>query len=197
MSSNQGGGSSIADQQRQMAEIVNAQLNQEKALYEQLSAPFPLDAMSADTSRGFALTSIKAQYVVERLNTVLGIGGWRLSGTYEVTKDSSGNEVGVLFHGELSARIGQRTHTIPTVGYSESKRNKGDQYKGAKTDALSKAASYLGVGNEVFKGLVDPADLQVGDSGSYKGNGVASKTKASFGKAMNKKNDSNKAFDPF
>ena len=34
-----------------------------------LRASFPLEALSADTSRGFELTSIKAAFVVERLNT--------------------------------------------------------------------------------------------------------------------------------
>ena len=44
-----------------------------------LRAPFPAEALSADTSRGFELTSIKAAYVVERLNQVFGPCGcgWR------------------------------------------------------------------------------------------------------------------------
>jgi hypothetical protein len=193
--SNNNTGSAVADQQRQMAQLVKDQMDQERSIYEQLSVPFGPEALSADTSRGFALTSIKAQYVIERLNTVLGIGGWRLEGNYEVTKDADGKEMGVLFHGQLSARIGNRMHTVPTVGYSEAKRNKGDQYKGAKTDALSKAASYLGVGNEVFKGLVDPTNLQHGESRSS--NGAMPKAKSSFGKTMNKKTEDSSKFDPF
>ena len=44
-----------------------------------LRAPFPVEALSADTSRGFELTSIKAAFVVERLNEVFGPcgAGWR------------------------------------------------------------------------------------------------------------------------
>lgn len=44
-----------------------------------IQAPFPPEALSSDTSRGFALTSIKALFVIERLNQVFrpcGIG-WR------------------------------------------------------------------------------------------------------------------------
>jgi hypothetical protein len=44
-----------------------------------LRAPFPPEALSTHTSRGFELTSIKAAYVIERLNEVFstcGIG-WR------------------------------------------------------------------------------------------------------------------------
>jgi hypothetical protein len=48
-----------------------------------LKARFPAEALSADTSRGFELTSIKAAYVVERLNEVFGLcgTGWRRVGT--------------------------------------------------------------------------------------------------------------------
>jgi hypothetical protein len=44
-----------------------------------LKSPFPSEALSADTSRGFELTSIKAAYVIERLNDVFGLcgTGWR------------------------------------------------------------------------------------------------------------------------
>ena len=56
-----------------------------------LKARFPAEALSADTSRGFELTSIKAAYVVERLNEVFGLcgTGWRYvhSPFEEVTTD--------------------------------------------------------------------------------------------------------------
>jgi hypothetical protein len=44
-----------------------------------IQAPFPPEALSADTSRGFELTSIKAAFVIERLNQVFGPCGigWR------------------------------------------------------------------------------------------------------------------------
>jgi hypothetical protein len=44
-----------------------------------LKSLFPPEALSADTSRGFELTSIKAAFVVERLNEVFGSYGvdWR------------------------------------------------------------------------------------------------------------------------
>jgi hypothetical protein len=44
-----------------------------------LRAPFPAEALKPDTSRGFELTSIKAAYVIERLNGVFGPCGigWR------------------------------------------------------------------------------------------------------------------------
>lgn len=50
-----------------------------KTLYERLSAPMPPEALHEDSSRGFALTSIRAGYVIERLNLVFGLlgHGWR------------------------------------------------------------------------------------------------------------------------
>ena len=44
-----------------------------------LRAPLPAEALTPDTSRGFELTSIKAAYVIERLNDVFGTCGvgWR------------------------------------------------------------------------------------------------------------------------
>ena len=44
-----------------------------------LKAPFPPEALSSDISHGFELTSIKAAFVIERLNEVFGPCGvgWR------------------------------------------------------------------------------------------------------------------------
>ena len=52
-------------------------LNQDQV--QALWSPFPPEALSKDTSRGFELTSIKAAYVIERLNEVFGLCGvgWR------------------------------------------------------------------------------------------------------------------------
>ena len=55
-------------------------LNQDQL--QAIKAPFPPEALSSDTSRGFELTSIKAAFVIERLNDVLGPCGigWRYVG---------------------------------------------------------------------------------------------------------------------
>ena len=45
-------------------------LNQDQI--KAIKAPFPTEALSADTSRDFELTSIKAAFVIERLNGVFG-----------------------------------------------------------------------------------------------------------------------------
>ena len=120
------------------------------AIYEGLKKPFPKEALSTDSSRGFDLTSVKAQYVVERLNEVVGVNNWRHTGVYELV------EGGVLFKGQLIISNGQDGTVREAVGFSQIKRNVGDAYKGAKTDSLSKCASQFGLANEIFKGNVAP-----------------------------------------
>lgn len=130
-------------------------IRDEKEVYEALSAPFPPEAMNKDSSRGFALTSVKAQYVVERLNDVLGVMSWTFGGDFKET------EKGVLYMGALVITINGKQNRHFAPGYAEfgPKKLVGDVYKSAHTDSLSKCASKFGVGNDVFKGLVDPNNL--------------------------------------
>lgn len=48
-------------------------------IFRQLTEPIPEEALSTDEGRGFPLTSIKAAYILERLNQVFGLlgYGWR------------------------------------------------------------------------------------------------------------------------
>lgn len=128
----------------------------ERAIYEALKADFPKEAFSKDTSRGFALTSVKAQYVVERLNDVLGFMNWSHGGEHKLTDDGSG----VLFHGALVVSINGKQNRFFSTGYAKLGKNLGDAYKSAKTDSLSKAASQIGVANDTFKGLIDPETFE-------------------------------------
>lgn len=131
-----------------MTKLTNTQI------YEKLSAPFPIEAYSVDSSRGFDLSSLKAQYIVERFNEVLGIGFWKLEGEFkEAGKD-------ILYFGTLSVFINGDWSGHSGVGHSLGKRNLGDTYKSAQTDAMSKLGSKFGVGNDSFKGLVDPRQIK-------------------------------------
>lgn len=127
-----------------------------KSIYQKLTEPFPKEAYTVLYRTGKELTSIKAQYIVERLNEVFGLGGWRFDGEWKEEND------GILFFGELTYSIEDSkgeirsfsTGLIPGFSDGGKDKDRGDAYKGARTDALSKAASQLGVGNDVFKGLV-------------------------------------------
>lgn len=131
-----------------------------KDIYEKLKAPFPREAYEEDKSRGFKMTSVKAQYIVERLNDVLGLGAWKLEGEFEKCNS------GALFHGKLTIKIDDHLIEVENTGFSPVNTNKknnnvGDVYKGARTDCLSKCCSWIGIANDVYKGKVNP-------DGSYK-----------------------------
>jgi hypothetical protein len=159
-----------------------------------LKAPFPAEALSADTSRGFELTSIKAAYVIERLNEVFGLcgTGWRYvhspfeeekgvevvtevalqyrcqeGGTHPITWDGSGWAYRTDATQDWSEPIfacGGHAVGRGAVPYTDAR-------KSAVTDGLTKAASMLGIGHEVFKGLVrvgvkiEPRNMPKGGNG--------------------------------
>lgn len=147
-------------------EPENPTLKSWDEIYKGLTAPFPAEALSTDNSRGFALTSIKAQYLVERLNEAVGVGNWRHIGTYEKLEGHDD----ILFMGKLVIWSKEGANEQLGVGSSNSKKL-GDAYKGAKTDSLSKCGSLFGLGNAVFKGLVTPP----GGKSSSKSSGKLSK----------------------
>lgn len=128
-------------------------LTKRTEIYTKLSAPFPDEAYGADTSRGTILTSLKAQYIVERLNEVLGLGNWRIEGDWKDVAD------GILFIGELTCQLDAETviSTGPVAGFgSDNLASSGDAYKSARTECMSKAASLLGIGNDMYKGKIAP-----------------------------------------
>lgn len=161
----------------------------EGQIYQELIKDFPPSALSIDTSRGFALTSIDGQHVVERLNEVFGPDGW--TATYDVIKEDI-SEIVIkckLYSGPGNENLWSR-EGFGGVS-NQKKRNsdawvKGwaDMYKGAMTNSLCKAASHLGVGNTVYKGLGGANNKSHGSakqnnvSPSYSGAG-ASKPKSS------------------
>lgn len=122
-------------------------------LRKELRKPFPKEAIRA-VPGGAKLTSVKSMYVIERLNDVFGLCGWEL--VYEVAHQ---DEEEVVVHGCI---------TIPEYGLStpmqyggEARRIKTytksweNTYKGAVTSLIGKCASFLEVGIDVFKGLVE------------------------------------------
>ena len=117
----------------------------------QLREPLPTEAVKQHPTKTY-LSSIKAIYVVERLNKVFGIGKW----TSKVEKESV-NENGMV--------VVKLIFQIPEYGIyhecyggndngGENSKNfdLGDAFKGATTDALTKICSFLEIGIDVFKG---------------------------------------------
>ncbi len=123
---------------------------------------FPAEALSKDTSRGFELTSIKAMYVILRLNDVFGITGWGYEFTEPQERDGEYfTKVTLKIYNE------NETHSITQYGGKKVVRNNiTDAYKSAITDGLTKCASILGIGHKVFKGEVKAGQAQETQSSS-------------------------------
>lgn len=111
-----------------------------------LKEPLPAGAVSPNPQKP-GLSTIKVIYVVDRLNEVFGMNGWRFVG--EVV------ESGPMVVVKGSLKVAKYKICIEQYGGNDN-ADRGDAYKGACTDALSKCASYLGIGMDVYKGLHDP-----------------------------------------
>lgn len=135
-------------------------------LYAALAAPFPEEAIErtdgARTGRGYDTTGVKYQYVVDRLNEVLGVGGFRTERTITVRPITTAKgrpafeaiaevrlELGAWTDGQFQVFAqawGDGGHTA----MSES-----DARKGAYTSALKKAAGFVGPGRDAYRGTID------------------------------------------
>lgn len=116
----------------------------------QLREPLPPEAITKHPTKTY-LSSIKSIYVTERLNDVFGIGSWQ-------------NAIGVVEVKEgmvvVKVKLTIPKYNIELVqfggndngGAKNPSFDLGDAYKGAVTDAITKIASYLEIGIDVFKG---------------------------------------------
>ena len=120
---------------------------------EKLREPFPPEAISQHPTKTF-LSTIKAIYITERLNDVFGIGGWNLQ---HVIVSDTPEYVTVCGFISLKEPYGFDTPR-QYGGHKKTGTNTepADGYKSAMTDCQSKCASYLEIGIDVFKGLVNP-----------------------------------------
>jgi hypothetical protein len=133
-------------------EQENALLREGKPLplprekYEELLVPLPPEAVTTHPTKDF-LSSIKTIYMVERLNDVFGVDGWFYTAdVVEAVPDKAMIVVKV-------------TLTVPRYGIvkeafgGNDNKDRGDAYKGAVTDALSKISGMMGIGIDVYKGF--------------------------------------------
>lgn len=117
---------------------------------EKLREDFPQEAYKQHDSKKY-LTTLSAMYVVERLNDVFGIGRWNL--VHNVVND---NGKYVLMSGQLMIIDYDCSIPIQFGGHATTGTGKeiADGYKSAITDILSKSASYLEIGIDMFKGKI-------------------------------------------
>lgn len=131
---------------------------------ELLKKPLPQEAISQHPTKKF-MSSIKAIYVTERLNDVFGVGKW-----FTRNEVIEAAEKMIIIKATFEAP--EYGIIIPDIFGGNDNVDRGDAYKGACTDALTKIGSYLGIGAEVFKGLADKVAKQT--SNSYNRNDLKS-----------------------
>ena len=129
-----------------------------KELLAELSKPFPEDAItrvSATASgRGRELTGIKRAYLIERLNEVVGVGGWQISEPEFVTSEIKwGQGTGWQCICKYWLEIKGLGKSFG-LGDGIAKRL-GDAMKGAESGAFKRAAACFGLGLSAYKGTID------------------------------------------
>lgn len=122
---------------------------------ETIKRPLPPEALKPHPTKS-GMTAINAIFVIERLNEVFGIGGWKLFveplSSVGTDKTSSKGRS----YNEFSA-ITKVTMVIPAhdIHYecvaSSTNEDEGDAYKGSVTDSITKISSWLGIGADVWK----------------------------------------------
>jgi hypothetical protein len=122
-----------------------------------IAEPLPPEAISAHPTRT-GMSTIKGIFVTERLNEVFGVGEWIVKTkllapiSVIVKTTSSGRE-----RTEYTA-LSKTILEIPSAGIyyeciaSSTNDDMGDAAKGATTDAITKIASWIGIGIDVYKG---------------------------------------------
>jgi len=119
---------------------------------ERLFAPLPKEALKQHPTKSF-LTVISPIYVLERLNEVFGVGKWEYR-TEPVAVDAPRGSKGKMCVVKGILDIPEYGIHLEQYGGNDN-LDMGDAYKGAATDALTKIASYLGIGFDIYKGRKD------------------------------------------
>lgn len=158
--------------------------NEEKRkLYAALAAPFPENAIQRTegrvTGRGYDTAGIGYQFICNRLNEVLGVGGWRAHRTVNVKTitTSKGREAFEAIC-DLTLELGSWENGNFVV-FAESLSDGGhtstseaDARKGAYTNALKKAAAMFGCGRQAYEGTLDDDNVPSDSAFEQPQNGI-------------------------
>lgn len=115
-----------------------------------IKRPLPAEAVNPHPSKTY-LSTIKIPYVTEVLNEVFGTGGWKVF--TEVDKDLCTEKMMIV---KVTLTAPEYDVHYECYGGNDNP-DRGDALKGATTDAMTKIASWMGIGADVFKGKHDEA----------------------------------------
>lgn len=118
---------------------------------KKLNEPLPAWAIKKHPTKTY-LSVIHPMAVIDRLNDVFGVGKWTFETMFISCKPVLQKERTAYMsavHGTL--KVPEHGIHIEQYGGSTNE-DEGDALKGGATDALTKCASYLGVGASIYKG---------------------------------------------
>ncbi len=139
-------------------------------LYHQLTADFPREALQAsDIDEDFSALGIRAGWIFERLNAVLGPAHWRYHENHlNVEQTATGAYEAVA---KVTVEFGN-PHYLPETGTSAweiiatrfaygkfAGIDRGETMQGAVTNAFKKAVALLGPGYQAYIGKLDDKHL--------------------------------------
>lgn len=123
----------------------------DKELYQNLSEPFPMEMERTLNIGGTKLIYIPVSEVINRLNKILGVNNWSMT-VIKCDRDATDIDF-VVAHVRLQYTSPNGVVVRDGIGGQKIKRTKqgsivdlGNEFKGAISDALKKAAQTLGVG---------------------------------------------------
>ncbi len=136
-------------------------------MLEALRAPLPPEAIKPHPTKSY-LSQINAIYVVERLNDVFGLGGWRIKNEiiekvepglrqFQNSASKGGGtreeyqQANIIIKAVFTAQTPEGHEIYIEAFGGNDNDDLGDAYKGACTDALTKIGSYLGIGQDIWK----------------------------------------------
>ena len=148
---------------------------EKKAIYAALAKPFDEHCIQRTegriTGRGYDTTGIGYQHIANRLNEVLGVGGWRAHRIVTVKEITRSNgrpafeavaDITLELGTWVDGRFAVMAEALADGGHVAS--SEADARKGAFTNAFKKAAAFFGVGRQAYEGSLDddnvPADQE-------------------------------------
>jgi hypothetical protein len=122
-----------------------------QTLYRKLSAPIPAEAIIEYVEDGKTFTGFNAQYAIDLLNEVVGLGNWHTEEKIQKQEIIGGGWAVSMSMDLFLVNNKNGGHDIYTTGYGASYAKRiADAYKGAKTSAFKNACRFLGIGRELY-----------------------------------------------
>jgi hypothetical protein len=143
------------------------QTEKDTAMLAKLREPLPPEAIKPHPTKNY-LSQINAIYVVERLNNVFGLAGWRIKNEiiekieagpryFQQAASKGGgtkeeyHQANIIIKSVFTAKSWDGQDIYLEAFGGNDNDDLGDAYKGACTDALTKIGSYLGIGQDIWK----------------------------------------------